>query len=436
MNTVPYEEFKRRFKENNLNKDYTLFKNTYNGMTKKMKFRHKKCNNTFEMIPKNLLNGQRCPICAKEKRRKANMIKFTNEELNFLKKNNFELVEFNGKTVKNKFKCLKCNSIFDMTYRELKNTNSCPICSVDKVNKINKNIEKYNKRLNKLDFEIMPEYFHGTTKKSKFKCLKCGKIQNGYYYNILYDTYHCDCSKNRTYNNYGFKYYQNKLKELKLDEEYYMYEDTFINSKTKMKFKHLKCNNIFWKTPTDFFSNNQHCKYCVNQGSFTKKELLKLLEDNDLILLSDIKQDKISKKKNFKVKCEICNAKFTTRVEYILNESICKCKKPNSKGENKIKEVLNSLNIEFETEKKFNDLKYKVPLRFDFYIKDKNIAIEFDGIQHFKPIEYFGGEEYLEVSRIRDEIKNTYCKKNNIKLIRIPYTDYNEIEFILKEELL
>ena len=48
--------------------------------------------------------------------------------------------------------------------------------------------------------------------------------------------------------------------------------------------------------------------------------------------------------------------------------------------------------------------------------------IEFDGIQHFQPIEYFGGITEFKERKQNDEIKNNYCKINNIPLIRIPYT--------------
>lgn len=61
-------------------------------------------------------------------------------------------------------------------------------------------------------------------------------------------------------------------------------------------------------------------------------------------------------------------------------------------------------------------------LRFDFYLPDYNTLIEYDGEQHFKPIEYFGGEEAYQNRIKNDEIKNNYCKMHKINLIRIPYT--------------
>lgn len=65
-------------------------------------------------------------------------------------------------------------------------------------------------------------------------------------------------------------------------------------------------------------------------------------------------------------------------------------------------------------------------LRFDFYIPQYNIVIEYDGVQHFK-IGGWATKEKLEQIQQYDEVKNQYCRKKGIKLIRIPYTDYDKL---------
>jgi hypothetical protein len=64
-----------------------------------------------------------------------------------------------------------------------------------------------------------------------------------------------------------------------------------------------------------------------------------------------------------------------------------------------------------------------------------NIIVEFDGIQHYEPIDFFGGKESFIKQVRNDEIKNEYCLKNNIKLLRIPYWEFRNIESILSKEL-
>ena len=71
-------------------------------------------------------------------------------------------------------------------------------------------------------------------------------------------------------------------------------------------------------------------------------------------------------------------------------------------------------------------------LPFDFYIPSLKILIEFDGIQHFKPISIWGGEKALISQTERDEIKNNFAIQNNFKLIRISYVDLNKIDKILE----
>ena len=61
--------------------------------------------------------------------------------------------------------------------------------------------------------------------------------------------------------------------------------------------------------------------------------------------------------------------------------------------------------------------------------------IEYDGEQHYKAIDCWGGEKALKRCQKRDEIKNKYCKKNGITLIRIPYWDFENIETILTTSL-
>ena len=101
-----------------------------------------------------------------------------------------------------------------------------------------------------------------------------------------------------------------------------------------------------------------------------------------------------------------------------------------------ISEFLNGLNIDYVTQKRFDDCKNKKgtdTLTFDFYIPFYNMVIEYDGEHHFKPIKGWGGEEKFITTQQNDCIKNDYCKLNNITLLRLPYT-YTEDD--IKYEIL
>lgn len=103
----------------------------------------------------------------------------------------------------------------------------------------------------------------------------------------------------------------------------------------------------------------------------------------------------------------------------------------NSKGERRISTFLDKINIEYLTEFKFEDCKDVLPLSYDFYIPKYNLCIEFDGEQHYRSIDWFGGEENFKKQQKRDYIKDMYCLDNKISLIRISYLEYDQIEDIL-----
>ena len=106
-----------------------------------------------------------------------------------------------------------------------------------------------------------------------------------------------------------------------------------------------------------------------------------------------------------------------------------------SKGEIIIKKYLDNHNIEYVREKSFNECKNKFYLPFDFYLPNQNLLIEYDGLQHSKPIKFWGGENAYKKRQNNDEIKNNFAKNNNIGLLRIKYDQINNIEQILKNIL-
>lgn len=104
----------------------------------------------------------------------------------------------------------------------------------------------------------------------------------------------------------------------------------------------------------------------------------------------------------------------------------CRCCTNRSKGEIKVESILKENNINFVREKTFDDCRNPesgAKLKFDFYIPEQNLCIEYDGRQHFVPIEIWGGELALKGTQKRDKIKNEYCHNNNIRLIRISYKE-------------
>jgi hypothetical protein len=98
------------------------------------------------------------------------------------------------------------------------------------------------------------------------------------------------------------------------------------------------------------------------------------------------------------------------------------------KGEEKVGIWLNINNITYVYQ-------YKVKIEdsyhyYDFYLPKYNTIIEYNGLQHYKPIKFFGGQKGFDYLQSRDKIKEQYCLDNDIKLIIISYKD--NIEETLK----
>ena len=104
-------------------------------------------------------------------------------------------------------------------------------------------------------------------------------------------------------------------------------------------------------------------------------------------------------------------------------------------GEKLIKNFLEENNIEFETEKTFDDCKNINKLPFDFFIENLNLCIEYDGELHYNSVKIFGGDKSFKRIKKHDSIKNKWCDKNNIRLLRISYKNKNKINQILSEFL-
>lgn len=147
--------------------------------------------------------------------------------------------------------------------------------------------------------------------------------------------------------------------------------------------------------------------------------------------------------KRLKFKClnTSCNNVFETKFAYLLYASTS-C--PNcvsrsngySKGEAKIYKYLTAYNTKFIQEYRFENCRSVYALPFDFYLPENNMVIEYNGKQHYDAVEYFGGKQKLKQQQKHDQIKRDYCIKNNIKLIEIPYWDFDNIEQILIKELM
>lgn len=138
-------------------------------------------------------------------------------------------------------------------------------------------------------------------------------------------------------------------------------------------------------------------------------------------------------------KCNKCGCEWEGYPANLLNKSAGCPRCHLSDGERRLVCALESLNVNYKTQYTFEDLKNVFNLRFDAYDIDNNIAYEYNGEQHYFPIDFGSrGDEYaqkeFELNKKRDEIKIEYCKNHNIELVIIPYWELDNIETIIQNK--
>lgn len=172
-----------------------------------------------------------------------------------------------------------------------------------------------------------------------------------------------------------------------------------------------------------------------------KREILAIAGKNRLSNLEGkvfgrltVKKDSGRREKNggvlWECECSCGNTVYVSTSNLTRStESTISCGCAKSKGEEKIISLLIQLQIPFITQKRFENCIFPDTNRqlvFDFYLPEQNILIEYDGEQHFHEVR---NDRYNYQNIVaRDEYKNQWCKENNILLIRIPYTEYNNID--------
>jgi hypothetical protein len=217
------------------------------------------------------------------------------------------------------------------------------------------------------------------------------------------------------------------------ERSYKLLSKEYFRNSDKLEIKCPK-GHVFKQKLNDF-CNGHGCPHCAGLARHSFEYIKEQVEKEGFILLE-------TEYKNAKTKMNmICPNGHHVYVNWNNFSNGFRCQKcGRSKGEETIAKYLDEQEIEYVTQHTFKDCKNVYGLPFDFYIPSLNICIEYDGEQHFKPTR-FGSmtQEQAEQGFVRtqqnDNIKNEYCKKNNIQLIRIPYTDFKHIHTILKEQL-
>ena len=191
----------------------------------------------------------------------------------------------------------------------------------------------------------------------------------------------------------------------------------YIDNKTKII--------VICREHGEFYPNpNGHmrgtgCPKCslIEQSDRQRKSLEEFIEESRKIhgdLYDYSLVEYINTETNVSIRCKKHDELFyPTPNNHLSKESGCPiC--DYSKGELEISNYLKKQKIEFIPQHTFEDLIYIGKLKCDFYLTELNMVIEFNGEQHYKSNEFFGGDEGFKKTKERDKLKENYCRENGI----------------------
>ncbi len=320
------------------------------------------CGNEWSAFPSNILKGHGCPKC-KNKTIRQKLIKTHEEYVNEveIKNSNIEVIgTYVGNKTKIIHKCKICNYKWLVSPLSILKGHGCPECKSKKMSQ----------------------------------------------------------ERSKTHEEY--------IEEVRISNPDIKVVGLYKRANIKIKHKCKICNHE-WDVIPNSISKGYGCPKCA-----LKKQSVKQTKTHEQYVyeVSIINPDieVVGKYKNARTKilhrCKKCNNEWDILPDGVLRGNGCvKCK--SYRGEEKILKYLCNNGIMHNYQKTFSDLRGigRGLLSYDFYVKSHNLLIEYQGIQHYEPVDYFGGEEQLKIQQEHDKRKRDYAELHNINLLEIRYDE-------------
>ena len=260
------------------------------------------------------------------------------------------------------------------------------------------------------------------------KCLKCNKISKYSSFSNFINSGRksvCHCYNN---NDKRTVHENNKNKILSILENNPNKEFKCFGYKKETK-KHTviiyckNCKQYFTKTWTDFLKNDK-CPLCENRHNLNDMGFKATIPEEYEVLSSYVNEST-----KILVKHKSCGFIWKTIPRNLYHQIGCpRCNKKRSRGERAISNFLTQWQIDFVPEKSF-EWQSNPKRRYDFYLPDYNLVIEYMGEQHYQETTYFpiSLAEQQEI----DNIKKQETLDNNLNYLEICYKNFKNIEAIL-----
>lgn len=387
----------------------------------------------FSLTPTQHMSGLKCPKCFK-------LSKITtNEFINKVKKKwkfgyDYSKVKYYNSEFPITLICSKHGDFNISPEKHLGRGDGCPCCRYDKISKANLTCDRYTFKSrailmynNKYNYDNVHE-FKNVSEKVIIVCHKHGEFRQTVKHHLA--GHECPkCSRENRVNVYGFPFFRwvnicneihdNKYDYTKTEKEFGVRKKVTITCPEHGDFQQTASNHML----------GSMCHSCMNKlnKSHTpnNKELFienaKKVHNNFYIYPYDIVY--INNKTPVKVICPL-HGEFKVRPDlHLFSKNGCPvCN--SSKGEKKLREILEDMGLKYIPQYSPEGCKYK----YDFYLQGLDILVEYDGQQHFRPIDAFGGEAEFAKTVARDNEKNNLARLLKKELIRVPYKYFNNLK--------
>lgn len=227
----------------------------------------------------------------------------------------------------------------------------------------------------------------------------------------------------------------------------------YTNAKNNILMRHNSkfCDNFIEEIkPDSFLSKGIRCSKCSKRFLYSSVRKTQKEFEREVFDIVGTEYLVLSEYVNTKTKIKMVHNKhgcnhvyYVSPHHFLYNNRRCpKCNE--SKGEERVSSILDQKKLLYIREYKFGNLRNKKQLQFDFAVfnekKEPLFLIEYDGKQHFEPVQFGGiaiieAKENLEKQIKNDLLKDSYCKENNIDLLRIPYWEFENIENKINEKM-
>lgn len=339
--------------------------------------------------------------------------------------------EYKGMFEETEFKCNICNHTWRDIPSNVLKRHGCLYCRCNDF--INKSKDKFGEQFN---YDCTKDTFIGLRKPCKFHC---NLHDSDFYTQPIYHLNNkfggCKKCESDFKSEIKIKSREKFIEEVinKFGNDRFTFNNTEYKGQSEKTIITCKKHGDIEIIPKDFLKTQYGCKKCAYENRFIDIDnLLHRLKEihGDTYIYNDISYNGMFN--DVEIVCKIHGKFKQTPHNHLSGQGCPICN--SSKKENIIRELLRKEGIMNIEQKGFDYLKSINPMHLDFYIPSINTAIECQGEQHFRPIDYFGGDEAFKKQVERDRLKYDLCKEHGVNIIyfcdEINSKYYNGTEYI------